>query len=122
MDHTNGYICLKTVYITTLFHLHQFVLCSKGEIAFLQQHDDFFSMLTPKETIELASYLQLAKDSKSNRQALSQEIIDALGLSHVQKRRIGGRGSGGLSGGEIRRLSVGASIFFYICSLAWYTS
>jgi ABC-type multidrug transport system ATPase subunit len=84
---------------------------SKGEIALLQQHDDFFSMLTPNETVDLASYLQLAQYSKTKRQALSQEIIEALGLSHVQKRRIGGGrwsfSGASLSGGERRRLSVG---------------
>lgn len=77
----------------------------------MQQHDDFFTMLTPKETVELASYLQLAQESKTKRRALSQEIIDALGLSHVQKRRIGGSrwsfAGASLSGGERRRLSVG---------------
>jgi len=99
--------------ITWLNPLHSYAFrYSKGDIAFLQQHDEFFSMLTPKETIDLASYLQLAQDSKMKRQALSQEIIEGLGLSHVQERRIGG----GLSGGERRRLSVGMPIYHFFMS------
>ncbi len=86
-------------------------------------------MLTPKETIELASYLQLAQDSKSKRRALSDEIIEALGLKHVQNRRVGGlMGASPLSGGERRRLSVGMiysiSLLHISCQLffLWYYS
>jgi ABC-type multidrug transport system ATPase subunit len=77
-------------------------------------------MLTPKETVDLASYLQLALTSKAKRLALSEQIIEALGLSHVENRRIGGGrallfSGASLSGGERRRLSVGTlhcSLYF----------
>eukprot|EP00804_Cyclotella_cryptica_P012409 CCRYP_010839-RA/>CCRYP_010839-RA protein AED:0.06 eAED:0.06 QI:402/0.85/0.75/1/0.85/0.62/8/3778/486 len=105
-----------------------------GDIAMLSQHDNFFAMLTPRESLELAAYLEFLKQKK--KMPLSKIItrrwhsLSLLGLSSVADRRIGDRTkigantggggwipkaskliskvrrSGGLSGGERRRLSV----------------
>ena len=77
-------------------------------------------MLTTRETVDLAAFLQLGNIGKSERDEILDSIIDSLGLRHVESRRIGGdlygqssNGSGSagglgcLSGGERRRLSVG---------------
>lgn len=80
------------------------------EVAWLQQHDDFFSMLTVRETLDLAAYLELPHLVLSQRDALVQTHLDALGLAHAADRPIGsdltGLGTARLSGGERRRLSV----------------
>jgi ABC-type multidrug transport system ATPase subunit len=74
----------------------------------LQQHDSFFSMLTTREAVDMAAFLQFPQLRKSKRDELVESSLDALGLKTVQHRPIGDRttGSGGLSGGEKRRLSV----------------
>ncbi len=80
-----------------------------GDIALLQQHDAFFDMLTAREVLSLATFLQLNIDNEEQQKLVSQ-IMDSLGLRHVESNRIGsqaGLGSSRLSGGERRRLSVG---------------
>ena len=85
-----------------------------GHVALLSQSDTFFSMLTPRETLHLATYLQLNLDT-FERENLIDDTLDKLGLRHVESRQIGSpiigdSGSvtaGSLSGGERRRLSVG---------------
>ena len=90
-----------------------------GNIAYLQQHDSFFSQLTVKETVNLAAFLQLELGSEEQT-ALVHNVIDSLGLRKVEFMRIGEQGHennslssnkfGKLSGGERRRLSVALEI------------
>ena len=105
-----------------------FVTQQDGQVAFLQQHDSFFHLLTVRETMELAAYLEVPKKSKADRLDVIDRTLDALGLASVAHRRVGDRsGSGGgggmsgiggvggnggvgLSGGERRRLSVGLEL------------
>ncbi len=93
-----------------------FLSINKGQVALLSQSDLFFSMLTPRETLALATFLQLDID-KEQREVLIDQTLDKLGLRHVESRRIGspiigesggniGTSAGSLSGGERRRLSV----------------
>jgi len=82
-----------------------------GEVAFLHQSDAFFSMLTPRETLDLAAYLQLSGCDVSERRRIVDGMLDSLGLSSVADRSVGDRtmgggDGGGLSGGERRRLSL----------------
>ena len=107
----------KTIY--NRYHLSQ----QEGDIAMLSQHDNFFDMLTPRESMEFAAYLELQKrrvkssnnnaennnDRSSsiprNHKELAQQILTSLGLLSVADRRIGDRtkldggdnGSGGIS-------------------------
>eukprot|EP00550_Attheya_septentrionalis_P000790 CAMPEP_0198289818 /NCGR_PEP_ID=MMETSP1449-20131203/7884_1 /TAXON_ID=420275 /ORGANISM="Attheya septentrionalis, Strain CCMP2084" /LENGTH=706 /DNA_ID=CAMNT_0043988211 /DNA_START=248 /DNA_END=2368 /DNA_ORIENTATION=+ len=87
---------------------------SEGEVAMLQQHDAFFAMLTPRETLDMAASLQLNLGKEEISEKVSR-VVDSLGLAKVQHRPIGNRqsdgqghdsGGAGLSGGERRRLSV----------------
>lgn len=118
---------------TNKYHLSQ----QDGDIAMLSQHDNFFQMLTPRESLELAAYFEVLKQQKlnpnvkDNHNEVAEKKLSLLGLSSVSENRIGdrtriggnpgtGRGlfskankfvskvrrSGGLSGGERRRLSV----------------
>jgi ABC-type multidrug transport system ATPase subunit len=79
-----------------------------NQVAWLQQKDNFFNMLTVEETLRLAAFLELPHLSAAKRQQLVTSHIDALGLSHAADRQIGDYVGGGsrLSGGERRRLSV----------------
>jgi ABC-type multidrug transport system ATPase subunit len=79
-----------------------------NQVAWLQQKDDFFGMLTVEETLLLAAFLELPHLAAPHRQQLVQNHLDALGLAHAADRRIGDYVGGGsrLSGGERRRLSV----------------
>jgi ABC-type multidrug transport system ATPase subunit len=84
-----------------------------GQVAYLQQHDAFFHMLTVRETLELAAYLEFSDTPKPSRDKLVQQTMDALGLAKVSHRAIGDRvhaRGAGLSGGERRRLSVGLEL------------
>ena len=75
----------------------------------MQQTDVFFSKLTPKETLNLATFLQLSK-GKQGREHMVSKIMSELGLTKVQNLMIGENeitSSQRLSGGERRRLSVG---------------
>jgi ABC-type multidrug transport system ATPase subunit len=66
-------------------------------------------MLTPREILNLAAFLQLDLD-QSDQDKIVGNILDSLGLKSVESRRIGdqaGSSSGHLSGGERRRLSAG---------------
>lgn len=73
-------------------------------------------MLTPRETVNLAAFLQLNL-GKIEQDMLVDQILDSLGLRHVESMTIGdqmsshsgtilGSSGGCLSGGERRRLTV----------------
>ena len=77
------------------YHLSQ----KEGDIAMLSQHDDFFDMLTPRESLEFAAYLesqkQLTRKKRSEKvkdpKAIAERQLTALGLLGVADRRIGDR-------------------------------
>lgn len=85
-----------------------------ADVAFLAQDDSFFSMLTVRETLETEEELQFKrnKDYRKIAEENRRNVINALGLNKLLKRRVGDRRLGGttnqngLSGGERRRLSV----------------
>lgn len=81
-----------------------------ARVAWLQQKDSFFSMLTVRETLEMAAFLELPEFSAVQREERVRATIDSLGLAKVENRRIGGESlilsNQGLSGGEQRRLSL----------------
>ncbi|KAL7577387.1 hypothetical protein ACA910_002113 [Epithemia clementina (nom. ined.)] len=93
-----------------------------SQVAWLSQVDHFFSMLTPRETLLLAAYLELPHWKEKDRQALVQRQLISLGLLNVADNCVGSStdatispassimflhpSSHRLSGGERRRLSV----------------
>jgi ABC-type multidrug transport system ATPase subunit len=78
-----------------------------GRVAWLQQKDNFFSMLTVKETLELAAFLELPQFTESQRVTRLKATMDSLGLTKLGNRMIGDSAMHkGLSGGERRRLSL----------------
>lgn len=77
------------------YHLSQ----QEGDIAMLSQHDDFFDMLTPRESLEFAAYLESQKKStrkesskkQNDPKVIAQRQLTSLGLLGVAERRIGDR-------------------------------
>ncbi len=65
----------------------------------LSQHDDFFGMLTPRESLEFAAYLESQKQSTrkdgsetlNGPKAIAERLLTSLGLLGVADRRIGDR-------------------------------
>ncbi len=86
------------------YHLSQ----QGGDIAMLSQHDNFFGMLTPRECIEFAAFLEIQKRSfersdggyvgVENHREAAHNILASLGLLGVADRRIGDRTK--LDGGD----------------------
>jgi ABC-type multidrug transport system ATPase subunit len=78
-----------------------------GRVAWMQQNDNFFDMLTVFETLQLASFLELPRFSEKQRRRRVKSIMESLGLMKLKDRRIGDSTvHNGLSGGEKRRLSL----------------
>ena len=88
-------------------HTSEHLQVQGGQVAWLQQKDNFFSMLTVKETLELAAFLELPQFTELQRLRRVNGILDSLGLSKLKDRKIGDSAMHqGLSGGERRRLSL----------------
>ena len=82
-----------------------------GRVAWMQQEDNFFDMLSVKETLQLAAFLELPEHSETQRQQRVISIMESLGLVKLKNRKVGNSEShNGLSGGEKRRLSLGLEL------------
>jgi ABC-type multidrug transport system ATPase subunit len=78
-----------------------------GRVAWLQQKDSFFTMLTVQETLELAAFFELPQFTERQIAKRVRSTMDSLGLARLKDRRIGDSAMNkGLSGGERRRLSL----------------
>ena len=85
----------------------EFLRVQGGDVAWLQQKDEFFNMLTVHETLDLAAFLELPGYSGRHRSVQVQKIMESLGMTTLRHRRIGDSAlNHGLSGGEKRRLSL----------------
>ena len=77
------------------------------QVAWLQQHDDFFTQLTVEETLQLSAFLELPPEAGFvERQTRVDRTLTQLGLWHVRHRRIGAAVSvaannGGGGGGTV---------------------
>lgn len=79
--------------------------------AFVEQSDNFYSMLTVAETLQVCSQLQLpAELEDGEREAYVDRLVALLGLSKVSQTRVGDEKNRGLSGGEKKRLSIGCEL------------
>jgi ABC-type multidrug transport system ATPase subunit len=97
----------------------------KKEIAFVNQEDSFFSMLTVEETLRLAGNLRFklnANELSLNITENIKDILTSLALLKVSKSLVGnvasesaGGSSGrGISGGERKRLSVACELLGFL--------
>ena len=84
---------------------------SPPRVAFVQQSDEFFSMLTVRETLELAARLRAEEGTpEAQISATAGALMRRLGLAKVADARVGGGSARGLSGGERKRLSIACEL------------
>lgn len=75
---------------------------------YVQQTDDLLGVLTVQETLTVAASLYLADASSRKQKVL--DTMDILGLTPHADTKIGNALVRGLSGGQVRRVSIGAEL------------
>lgn len=75
---------------------------------YVQQTDDLIGVLSVKETLDFYAGLYIAEPSA--RTSAVVDVLDILGLTAHAHTRIGNAFVRGLSGGQIRRVSIGAEL------------
>eukprot|EP00879_Flechtneria_rotunda_P017959 GHRR01018823.1.p1 GENE.GHRR01018823.1~~GHRR01018823.1.p1 ORF type:complete len:592 (+),score=216.60 GHRR01018823.1:138-1913(+) len=79
--------------------------------AYVEQTDNFYSMLTVAETLTMASQLQLPPSMPAERKTdYVNNLISVLGLAKSRETRVGDNKVRGLSGGEKKRLAIGCEL------------
>jgi ABC-type multidrug transport system ATPase subunit len=80
---------------------------SRVPAAFIEQEVEFFPHMTVKETLDFRVELKLGKTvSKSDRDELTRELLELLGLTKSTNTIVGNAKIRGISGGERKRLSI----------------
>ncbi|KAJ2846259.1 hypothetical protein IWW36_004435, partial [Coemansia brasiliensis] len=84
----------------------------KRRVAYVEQEDMMFPMLTVEETIMFAAKLRLTDQSYTQLQKIERvaNVMQQLRLSHVKSTRIGDALNRGVSGGERKRVSIGVGL------------
>lgn len=80
-------------------------------IAFVPQQDVLPPTLTVREALSFAAALRLPEHvSRTEKASRVEYVLEQLGLVEVANSRIGDKGKRGLSGGEMRRLTIGLEL------------
>ncbi|KZT59752.1 hypothetical protein CALCODRAFT_515854 [Calocera cornea HHB12733] len=80
-------------------------------VGFVDQSDVLPANLTVRETLLFAARLRLPETTPAaDKQARVFEVLNQLGLAHVADTRIGSGERRGISGGEMRRVSIGCEL------------
>ncbi|KAJ2324608.1 hypothetical protein IWW51_003191 [Coemansia sp. RSA 2702] len=84
----------------------------KRRVAYVEQEDVMFPMLTVEETIMFAAKLRLTDRGYTQLQKVERvaSVMQQLRLSHVKSSRIGNALERGVSGGERKRVSIGVGL------------
>ncbi|CAN8065787.1 unnamed protein product [Agarophyton chilense] len=80
----------------------------KAIAKYVQQKDDLLGVLTVRETLQTSAEFYLS--DKTARPTAVDEVIDVLGLRAHEHTKIGNALVRGLSGGQIRRVSIGCEL------------
>jgi len=80
-------------------------------MAYVFQGDCLYPTLTVRETLDFAARFQLDPDVAPDvREAVVTRWLQLLGLKHAQDVRVGDEDKKGISGGQMRRLSLGVGL------------
>ncbi|KAJ2524178.1 hypothetical protein GGI11_001001 [Coemansia sp. RSA 2049] len=84
----------------------------KRRIAYVEQEDVMYPVLTVEETIMFAAKLRLAEKRYTPLQRVERvaNVMQQLRLSHIKSSRIGDTLQRGISGGERKRVSIGVGL------------
>ncbi|PIA17661.1 P-loop containing nucleoside triphosphate hydrolase protein [Coemansia reversa NRRL 1564] len=84
----------------------------KRMLAFVEQDDLMYPSLTVEETLMASAQLRLPNEKYSldDKKERVTTVLRQLRLSHVKDTMIGGYGMRGVSGGERKRVSIGAEL------------
>lgn len=83
----------------------------RKNVAYVMQEDSLFATATTREALEFSAKLRLpASVSEEERNTIVNELIQSLGLSHVENTMCGSAMVRGLSGGEKKRVSIGIEL------------
>ncbi|KAJ1813556.1 hypothetical protein LPJ56_003371 [Coemansia sp. RSA 2599] len=84
----------------------------KRRVAYVEQEDVMYPMLTVEETIMFAAKLRLAEKHYTQLEKIERvaNVMQQLRLSHVKGSRIGDALNRGVSGGERKRVSIGVGL------------
>lgn len=87
---------------------------SSPRIGFVPQQDILPPTLTVSEALLFAARLKLPESiPEANKIALVDDVMEKLGIESVRNTRIGDVGKRGISGGEMRRVSIGLELVAY---------
>lgn len=82
----------------------------RRESAYVMQSDALFPLLTVRETLRYAALLRVHGKTKEEKFSIVENLIGLLKLDKCADTIIGDADNRGLSGGEIRRVSIGVDI------------
>ncbi|KAJ1793418.1 hypothetical protein LPJ59_004728 [Coemansia sp. RSA 2399] len=84
----------------------------KRRIAYVEQEDTMYPVLTVEETIMFAAKLRLTEKNYTPLQKVERvaNVMQQLRLSHIKSSRIGDTLQRGISGGERKRVSIGVGL------------
>ena len=80
----------------------------EGRMGYLPQDRSVFGSLSTEKNIYMA--MELLKFPRSKRKKKCEELLKKFNLWHVRKTIVGEGGTGGLSGGERRRLEIARAL------------
>ncbi|THV02339.1 ABC transporter [Dendrothele bispora CBS 962.96] len=96
------------------FPSHSSLTTRKPRIGFVPQQDILPPMLTVQEALMFAANLRLPEGvPEAEKQTRVNALMQKLGIEHLRNTRIGdssGRKARGISGGEMRRVSIGLEL------------
>lgn len=83
----------------------------RKNVAYVIQEDSLYATATTRESLEFSAKLRLPSSvTDEERKTIVDDLIDGLGLKHVENSLCGSELIRGLSGGERKRVSIGVEL------------